>query len=188
MTSRKSVSGFVLIAIVLLVARGLATQEVHSGPPSHHTTGVDTVAGVLTALYDVISGPAGQKRDWDRMRSLFAPGARLIPLRSNARGGAEPSVWTVEDYIERSGPWLEENGFFETELHRQVRRYGNIADVFSTYECRRSLSDEQPFMRGINSIQLSFDGERWWVVSIMWQSESAAHPIPTEYLPQRAEF
>jgi hypothetical protein len=142
---------------------------------------VESIDAIILAVYDVISGPAGQKRDWDRMRSLFIDGARLIPTgrRQNGEGGHR--VMTVEDYITGSGSWLEQNGFFETEVSRKTDRFGNIAQVFTTYESRRT-PDAEPFMRGINSFQLWNDGERWWVVSIFWENETAETPIPQKYL------
>ena len=115
--------------------------------------------GIIAALYDVISGPAGQKRDWDRMRSLFITGARLIPTaRQAATGQIGTRVLDVEGYISGSGPSLEKNGFFEKEVARQTEIFGNIAHVFSTYESRRNADDPKPFARGINSIQLMNDG------------------------------
>jgi hypothetical protein len=62
-------------------------------------------------------------------------------------------------------------------------RFGNIVQLFSTYESRRAESDAQPFARGINSIQLHFDGKRWWILSIFCEAESATHPLPAQYLP-----
>ena len=87
-----------------------------------------------------------------------------------------------EDYIKSSGEWLVENGFFEKEIHRTVNTFGNIAQVFSTYESFRSETDKYPFMRGINSIQLLYDGKRWWIINVYWAQESKEQPIPTEYL------
>ena len=141
---------------------------------------VESIDAIILALYDVISGPAGEKRDWDRMRSLFIDGARLIPTgrRQNGKGGHR--VMSVEDYIS-SGSWLEENGFFETEVSRKTDQFGNIAQVFTTYESRRT-PEAEPFMRGINSFQLWHDGDRWWVVSIFWENETPENPIPDQYL------
>jgi len=138
--------------------------------------------GILAAVYDVISGPAGQERDWDRMRSLFVPGARLIP--AVYRSDSVPSVrmMDVEQYIAQVGPRLESSGFFEREIARRVERYGGVVHVFSTYESRRALSDPVPFARGINSIQLWFDGRRWWIVTIYWEGERPGNPIPPAYL------
>ena len=137
---------------------------------------VGSLDAIMRAVYDVISGPAGQKRDWNRMRSLFTANARLMP--KGARGLASGSV---EDYINGAGPQLEEGGFIEREIARRVEQYGDIAHVFSTYEARRSASGPV-FLRGINSFQLVRHDGRWWVVSIMWQAETPQTPIPAQYL------
>jgi hypothetical protein len=137
---------------------------------------------IMTALYDVISGPAGHKRDWDRMRHLFVPGARLIPAVYRPDSVPRLRELAVEDYITTSGPWLEQHGFFERELARKVERYGGMVHIFSTYESRRKAEDPTPFMRGINSIQLFDDGMRWWIVTIMWEGERPSNPLPDTYL------
>jgi len=89
-----------------------------------------------------------------------------------------------DDYINGSGQWLEENGFFEKEISRKTETFGNITHVFSTYESFHSESDEAAFMRGINSIQLLNDGTRWWVINIYWTQETSDNPIPKAYLPK----
>ncbi|HZI46153.1 MAG TPA: hypothetical protein VFD75_00065 [Pyrinomonadaceae bacterium] len=151
--------------------------------PAADPKDVATMDSIIAALYDVISGPAGQKRNWDRFRSLFVPGARLIPTGRNPQTGEVGSrVRTPEEYITRSAPLLEQNGFFEREISRQTEKFGNIAHLFSTYESRHKAEDEKPFARGINSIQLMNDGKRWWVVTIFWQAEDDKTPLPAEYL------
>ena len=145
---------------------------------------VSSIDAIIAALYDVISGPAGQKRNWDRMRTLFIPEARLIPTGKRPDGSYARRVLSVEDYINNSGSQLEKNGFFEREIGRKTDQFGNIVQVFSTYDSKRTLADEKPFMRGINSIQLWNDGKRWWVVTIFWQSETPDSPIPDKYLQQ----
>jgi hypothetical protein len=137
---------------------------------------VASIDAIMAAVYDVISGPAGERRDWNRMRSLFTANGRLMP-----KGGAGLRSGSVEDYIATSGPMLEERGFFERELARRVEQYGDIAHVFSTYEARQTETGPV-FMRGINSFQLVRHAGRWWVVSIMWQAESPQTPIPQHYL------
>lgn len=120
------------------------------------------------------------------MRSLFRPGARLIPT-AVAPGDSEqkvaPHVLDVDGYIARVRDYFDKNGFFETEIARRTEQFGRIAHVWSTYESRHSPEDPEPFMRGINSIQLFHDEERWWIVTIYWQHESSGQPIPVEYLP-----
>jgi hypothetical protein len=143
---------------------------------------VASIDAILGALYDVISGPAGQKRDWDRMRSLFAPGARLIPTGRRPDGTYNMRSWDVEQYIATAGTQLETGGFFEREIARRTERYGNVVHAFSTYESRRTLADAKPFARGINSIQLWNDGQRWWVVTVFWEGERPDNQIPAPYL------
>src|SRR6186713_3508476 len=143
---------------------------------------VSSPGAIVAAVYDVISGPAGQKRDWDRMRSLFIPGARLIPTGRGQDGKSGARVWSLEEYITRAGPGLEQNGFFERELGRVEERYGNIVHLMSAYDSKRTAADEKPFARGVNSFQLMYDGSRWWVVTIFWQGETPDNPIPAKFL------
>ena len=146
---------------------------------------VESIDAIIAATYGVISGPAGQKRDWDRERSLFIPGARLIPT-ATVPGKTDvdlaPLALDIEGYIARVEPLFEKEGFYEKEVARRVEQFGRIAHVWSTYESRRDPSEPEPFMRGINSIQLFNDGKRWWILSIYWQHESKQHPLPQKYL------
>lgn len=143
---------------------------------------VSSIDAIMHSLYDVISGPAGEKRNWERMRTLFIPEARLIATGKRADGTMGKRTMSVEDYINTSGPFLEKEGFFEKEIGRVTEQFGSVVHVFSSYDSRRTLKDEKPFMRGINSIQLWNDGKRWWIVTIFWQSETAENPIPRKYL------
>jgi hypothetical protein len=162
------------------LARGQATTD--SAPPRANPADVASVDAIIASLYDVISGPAGQARDWNRFRSLFAPGARLIPTRHVPNAPARTAVMTPDEYAQRAARGLTNNGFFEHEIGRSMDRFGAIAQVFSAYESKRAASDAKPFARGINSIQLFDDGTRWYVVTIFWDSELPDHPIPDKYL------
>ena len=159
------------------ISRVLAAQSA----PVPRPADVASLDAIIAALYDVISGPAGQRRDWDRMRTLFVPGARLIPTGRRA-DSATMRMLTVEEYISGVGPRLEEGGFFEREIGRRTEQYGGIAHVFSSYDSRRTAADPTPFARGINSIQAWHDGKRWWIVTIYWESERPDNPIPPRYL------
>jgi hypothetical protein len=143
---------------------------------------VKTQDGIVKALYEVISGPAGQARNWERFRALFDKNAKLIPVVKNQQAQIQTLWLSVEDYISRFGQNLEKNGFFEQEIGRKTDQFAHIAHLFSTYQSKRTAEGEV-FMRGINSIQLMYDGKRWWIVNIMWLGESPENPIPTEYLP-----
>ena len=167
-------------SLLFLGATGAAAQD--SPGPAANPADVGSVNAILEAVYDVISGPAGEARDWDRMRSLFVSGARLIPTGRTQTGESRHRVMTLEEYIESSGPFLERNGFFEREIGRVSERYGKIVHAFSAYDSRRTAEDAEPFARGINSFQLWHDGSRWWVVSIFWEAETPDNPIPDRYL------
>src|SRR6185312_4315910 len=180
------------ILILLFFATSIVSAQSTSTPaasPQSASTiqakeeDVRSVEAILAATYDVISGPAGKKRDWERFRSLFYPGARLIPTGKRPNEAeVRARVLTPDDYVERSAPFLEKEGFFERSVSNKVEQFGNIAQVFSTYESRHNSGDAQPFQRGINSFQLVNDGKRWWIMTIMWQAETPENPIPQEYL------
>jgi len=96
---------------------------------------VESIDAIIAATYDVISGPASKPRDWERERSLFYPGARLMPTATVAgRNDVElaPQILDVEGYIARVAPLFEKSGFYETEIARRVESFGSIAHVWST--------------------------------------------------------
>jgi len=163
-------------------ANNQTQQQPSDKPAAANPSDVASMDSVVAALYDVISGPAGKKRDWNRFRSLFIPGARLIPTGKRQSGEISSRVMSTDDYATASGKFLEENGFFEKEVARRVESFGNIAHVFSTYESRHKADDAKPFARGINSIQLMNDGKRWWIVTVFWQGEGPDNPLPEKYL------
>jgi hypothetical protein len=181
MTTRpKSLVFWSLILALVLGFPGetIAQENVPLADPAD----VGSADAIIAAVYDVISGPAGVERDWDRMRSLFQPDAHLSPAFPDPQGGYVLRFETLEDWIEGAKGWFSENPFFEVEVHRVEEAYGHIAHVFSTYESRREAEGE-PFTRGINSFQLLYDGDRWWIVNIFWQGETETEPIPPRYLP-----
>ncbi len=149
---------------------------------AQYDSDTESVDAILAALYDVISGPAGEERDWDRFRNLFSEKAHLIPIRVTP-DTTHPVFLSVEDYVQRVGPQLSQNGFFEKEIARTTDEFGHIVHVFSTYSAFQTAEDTEPFIRGINSIQLMHDGNRWFVVNIMWDPERpGSQPIPEKYL------
>ena len=178
----------VLLLSFLLCLSLMASQEKPPAPqPPDSAANPSDVASpeaIVAALYDVISGPAGHPRDWDRFHSLFAPGGRLIPASHQPDGRFGVRVLSPDDYVARTTPIFEKNGFYEKEIARRTERFGNIVHIFSTYEARHAADEPKPFLRGINSIQLYFDGSRWWVLTVFWQPESPDTPLPLEYLPR----
>ena len=140
---------------------------------------VKSIDSILAALYNVISGPAGD-RDWNRFRSLFLPEARLTSAGKDAEGNVRPRLRSVEDYVRLAGGYFSQHGFFESAIVNHVQKFGDVAQVFSSYESR-AAAGEAPFARGINSIQLLYDGKRWWIVSILWDEERPDNPLPKDF-------
>jgi hypothetical protein len=161
----------------------------HPAWPVANPEDVKSPEAILNTVYDVISGGKGQARDWNRMRSLFLPDARLIPTISVAATADKPAsvdaiMLTIDGYIARSSGRMAANGFFEHSIHNESEQFGNIVQIWSTYESRHNADDSKPFARGINSFQLLNDGKRYWIVNVFWDAESPEHPIPRKYLPK----
>jgi hypothetical protein len=179
----------IFLALPLAITVAAAQQSYPPQPPSAPSPSlasqvppaepadVNSIASIVRALYDVISGPPGD-RDWNRLRSLCVPQARFT---STAKSGTStaPRLLTLDDYIQRAGKFFTTHAFYESPIVNRVQKFGDIAQVFSSY-ASRSAPNEKPFARGINSIQLFCDGSRWWVLSILWDEESPTHPLPPE--------
>lgn len=161
------------ILIALLIAGTIASSKSQSSDLS-------TIDGLIEALYASISGPAGE-RDWEYFYSLYKPNAIMGAMRTTPAGEVIYSGFSPQEYVERNGPFFVENGFWEEELHREVIEYGELAHVFSSYEFRTDNNGEEVRQRGINSLQLVFEDERWWIVSIQWNSERDALPLPEKF-------
>ncbi len=168
---------------ISLFAQDEAPKEENTAPD--YTQNVQTIDNIVRTLYDVISGDQGEERNWDLFKFLFYPNAKLIASGKNQMREAMVNYMTPGDYIKNSGKWMVEHGFHEREIHRTSNTFGNMSQVFSTYEAFKSKEDEEPFMRGINSIQLYNDGKRWWILNVYWAQETRRTPIPRTYLPKQ---
>lgn len=165
--------------IILVTSLGLNAQETND-----YSSKVKTLDSTIATLYSVISGDKSEERNWELFKHLFKKDAKLIATGKNSKGKKIVKHMSPEDYIKTSGKWLVENGFHEIEINRKTQIFGNIAHVFSTYEAYQSLSDNEPMLRGINSIQLFHDGKRWWIINVFWKQESETDSIPERYLPK----
>jgi hypothetical protein len=183
--SKQLLTHFLAIIVILsatsVIPAVAGAQATPATAPTPRAQDVASLDAIIAALYDVISGPAGQQRDWDRFRSLFAPGARLIPNGRRQDGTHSMRVLTPDEYATNSAPALN-NGFFEREIARTTVQYVRIVQPFCSFESRRAASDAQPFARGINSIQAVNDGKRWWIVTVLWEAERPDNRLPERYI------
>jgi hypothetical protein len=172
-----------LIALAILtitlsipaIAQTPAPPATTPAAPTANPSDVKSIDAILTALYAVISGPAGE-RDWSRFRSLFTNNARLASV-TKAAPDHPARVLSPDDYINLAGGYFKSHAFYENAIVNKVDRFGDMAQVFSSYESRNA-PNEKPFTRGINSIQLFYDQNRWYILSILWDEESPTNPLP----------
>lgn len=185
---RTSILKSILLTALILGASGFVfAQGMDEAKKSYKADmkDVESVDAIIDATYDSISGGVGEARNWDRFLSLFHKDAKLIPTGENRQGEFTATYLTPQGYIARAGKFLLDSGFRESEISRKTDKFGNIAQVFSTYEGKMTVDGKQQTIRGINSFQLMFDGKRWWVIDIFWQQESPKAPIPKDYLPKK---
>lgn len=154
----------------------LADQERTADPRD-----VGTLDDIIRAYYEVVSGPAGESADRERDRTLHLPNALVGMPGFDDDGNPQLVTMTLDGYHDSAGG-VRTEGFFEKEIHRVVQRFGNVAHVFSTY-ASSTTPDGEPYSRGINSIQLTWDGERWWIVSWIFDQERPGNSIPSQFLP-----
>lgn len=142
---------------------------------------VSTLDGIVKAFYETISGPKGQARQWSRDKTLYMPDVRFVGM-SERDGKIRPAVMNHQQYVNGSNESFVTNGFYEREINRVTRRFGNISHVFSTYEFNND--DKTDKGRGVNSIELYWDGTRWWISAASWDEERPGNPIQKEFLPK----
>jgi predicted metalloprotease with PDZ domain len=141
-----------------------------------------TLDGIMKALYDVISGPAGP-RNWDRFLSLYLPTTKMGVVIQRPDGKAVFRSFTPAEYQKANGPFFLKEGFFEEELGREVKQFGNLAHVQSAYQYRHTQGGKVE-KRGINYITLVRAEDRWWISEIVWQEEGKDNPIPAGMIRQ----
>jgi hypothetical protein len=175
------------ISLSLVVAVSAVAQErkhVQVENVAPRAQDISSIDGLMKAFYEVISGPAGQPRQWSRDRSLYISDVRFVSIEKRKDGTIEAEPISHQEFVDRSDASLVKSGFYESEIHRETQQFGQIAHVFSTYESRIK-SDGPVIARGINSLELFNDGKRWWVLSVQWDEERAGLKIPEKWLPER---
>jgi len=178
-------------ALMLVSATHLPSQVIRNATASAtfaaYAKDVASADAIIEALYDANTVMVDQKRGADRFRSLFVPGAWMMPTaRATIDSRANINMQSVEEYVRLASSGQPRHGFSEREIARTTEAFGNIMQVFSTYEARRDSTDVNP-TRGINSIQLFNDGSRWWVVGVLWDNERPWKPIPPAFLKTPAK-
>lgn len=185
-----SAAGMLHLGACLLTGPQVSAQPAHpaaaqpeAAPAPAHPEDVLSIDGIMKALYESTAGPAGQARDWDRLRAICDPNStRFLAARETGNGGSTVFALTVEDYIMHNKRYFERGGFWDKEIARRTESFGNITHVWSTFESRRGTEDSDPYTRGVYSVQILKDGDRWWILSVLWDLEREDNPMPEKYL------
>ena len=150
---------------------------------------VQTIDSIIKATYDSMSGEPGDQRDWELYRFLYHPNGQMIRYENDfIDGELRPQYMSPDDFVNSIGKWIatvRKTGFYEREIHRITKVYGNTAHVWSTCESFHSKNDmkeNKPYVRNVHSVQLAYYRERWWVLSMYWSRETDEFPIPKEFL------
>lgn len=164
-------------------AAGRAASQAHVDVSvvAARTEDVSSLDAIVKAYYDVVSGPAGAPRQWARDRTLYIPGVHLVSIKVRP-GETQPEAHVMDhqQYVDGSDGPMVRDGFYEREIHRVVRRFGDLAHVLSTYEAQQT-PDGAVLERGVNSLDLYFDGKRWWIAAASWDVERPGHSIPAAF-------
>ncbi len=162
------------IALLFLIA----AIEIHA----QYEDDVKSIESIGKVYYEIVSGPIGQKRDFDRLRNLFHPEAKLTySYWSEEEQANKLMPMNIEGYIEKLD-YLDKKGFYEEELFVSSESYGSITQSISTYKFW--MEDKSAEGRGFTSYQYFWDGKRYWILSMFWIMESEKYPIPEEFLPR----
>jgi len=143
--------------------------------------GLKNIEDIVKELYSAISFKQSSEINLDRFKKLFKPDTRLIYFSKNSveQLKLETFVIRLKEQIDKGNI----KSFYEYELTKTIDEFGKIAHVFSTYEAKDSPESLKVLQRGINSIQMIFDDDRWWITSLMWFNEDSKYEIPEKYLP-----
>ncbi len=151
----------------------------HPDWPAARPEDVSSPQAIIAAVSEAISSDGTKPRDWARVQSLFVPGAgRLIPVRINKDGSSDVTVLTLDEYKARAGNSI----FIERPIAYDIQTFGRMTHVYESYGIRHKADDPEPYVRGVNSVELLFDGKRYWVVQFLWDAERPDNPIPVKFL------
>ena len=123
---------------------------------------------VIAEMYDIVSFEPGTRPDWRREDEIFAPGARVV--RVNDSGVFEFDMASFCKNFDAMIDSGELPSFWEAEIWRETRQFGEVAHVLSAYETRHTR-DGAPVNRGVNSLQLFERDGRWWISAMIWRRD-----------------
>ncbi len=162
---------FYLAAITFMATENLKAQS------TSFENDAKTIDALMKASYEVVSGEKGTKRQWERDNYLHHPKAVYSFFDKEKQ---EQLTMTLQEFHKETDQMVMGTSFYENEVNREVRIFGNIAQVWSTYETRLEKNGKVE-RRGINSVQLIFENDRWYIISWIFCGETNNNLIPKTF-------
>lgn len=144
------------------------------------TISVKSIEGITNKMIELISGEIGEKRNWDEYRNLFLPTAQKISIGPGRGGTQRARVMNLEEFVRNVDPLYARDGFEEYAIGLTVNEFNGIANVFQSYYCKNLLGTYEK--RGVNSYQLVYLNDRWWIANTLFTPESDEATIPDKFL------
>lgn len=144
------------------------------------TTSLKSIEGITNKMIELISGEKGEERNWDEYRNLFLATAQKMSIRKTKDGKSKVSAMNIEEFVRNVGPYYSRDGFEEYAIGLTINEFNGIAVVFQSFYCKNLIGTYEK--RGVNSYQLVYIDDRWWIANTLFTNESENSPIPDNYL------
>ena len=161
---------FILISTMTLTAQEKMSSDMNA---------VKSIDGIVKEVLQLVSGEKGKTRNWEALRNLFLPTATFTVLNNNDSISRPVETVSLDDFIKLMHDEYYEQGYLEYETGKTIDEYNGIANVFQSFYGKDSKNEEA---RGINSYQLVYFRERWWIANLLWTLATDKVKIPKKYL------
>ncbi len=155
-------SAIILVLVIAIVFANGKSYAQETKLLTKYGDDVGTLDGIIKAYYDVVTLKKGEKVSYERDSLLHIAGVR-VGSAGVADGHPILHYTTLKEYHRQADAYMEKNGYYEHEISRKVETIRNIYHVWSSYESKYTI-DGKVIAQGVNSIELYFDGKRFWIL------------------------
>ncbi|MEM6720191.1 MAG: hypothetical protein AAF611_12775 [Bacteroidota bacterium] len=165
------------LLLLLFVSFSCTISAQHKNIPQAEA--VKTIDGIITKMLQLLSVEKGNAIDTESLKELFLPNATFSVLANDPEYPYPLETVNLEDFVTSLKDSYYENGFSEIEIGKVVHEFNGIASVFQSFY---AIDSEKTEVRGINSYQLVYLKNRWWISNLLWTFETDTVKIPKQYL------
>ncbi|PTX58935.1 hypothetical protein C8N46_1114 [Kordia periserrulae] len=165
--------------LIIILFLGFSINSFAQNQKIPHAEAVKTIDGVLTRMLQLLSVEKGETIDTESLRKLFLTNA-TFSVRAPDKSYPNPfETVSLDDFIASLKDSYYEQGFEEKEIGKVVNEFNGIANVFQSF---KGSDSEENTQKGINSYQLVYLENRWWIANMIWTFETDTVKIPKKYL------